>query len=61
MSAVIIRFPARGPFQIRVMREAEAWLVVCRDHVWLHGDRAAALQEARQLAEGWRVTVEVLP
>jgi hypothetical protein len=31
-SAQIIPFPQRGPFAVRVEREGEAWLVVCRDH-----------------------------
>jgi hypothetical protein len=33
------------------VREAEAWLVVCRDHGWLHGSRAEARAEAYWLSK----------
>jgi hypothetical protein len=35
---------------VRIMRENGAWLVVVGGHGWLHGDRRAALADARWLA-----------
>lgn len=61
MSGTVIRFPPKGPFAIAVMREGNAWLVVARDHGWLHGDRHTAMREARELADAWRVGIKVLP
>jgi hypothetical protein len=55
----VLPFPARGPFTVRVCREESAWLVVCRDHGWLHADSTSALTEARQIAAGFGVAVEV--
>lgn len=55
----IIPFPPRGPFAVRIEREAEAWLVLCRDHGWLHGDYRAAIAEAYVIARGFGVAVEV--
>jgi hypothetical protein len=70
MSAQIIPFPrtARGvvaplrqrePFVVRIIRDAEAWLVVCRDHGWLHGDYRAAIADAKEIARGFGVAVQV--
>ena len=59
MSTQIIAFPHRGPFAVRVEREAEAWLVLCRDHGWLFGNYWQAIAEAAQLARGFGVTVKV--
>ena len=59
MSAHILRFPARGPFAIRVEREGAAWLVVCRSHGWLYGTMCEAVGEARALACGFGVAIEV--
>jgi hypothetical protein len=60
MSAVILKFPPRGPFDIRVEREigGDTWLVIARSHGWLHGDFVAALGDARSLAAGWGVVVK---
>jgi hypothetical protein len=59
MSAIILRFPFRLPFFVRVEREADApgWLVIARDHGWSYGDFAAALAEAHDLAAGLGTTV----
>lgn len=60
MSAIILPFPPRGRFDIRVEREAGdvGWFVLLpdRSHGWLHGDFAAALNEARELASGFGVS-----
>ena len=57
MSASVIPFPQRSPFVVRVEREGPAWLVVCRDHGWLHGDRSAAIADANTIARGFGVVV----
>jgi hypothetical protein len=48
MSAVILPFPI---FHVRIAREGPAWLVICRDHGWLHGSRADASANAYWLAK----------
>jgi hypothetical protein len=49
--ADIIRFPMRCTACIRLMREASgAWLIIALEHGWLHGDRRAAVADARWLA-----------
>jgi hypothetical protein len=53
VTARLLQFPARGPFSVRVEREAEAWLVICRGHGWLNGSRHEALSEAVELARGF--------
>jgi len=55
----IIPFPQRGPFAVRVEREAEAWLVLCRDHGWLHSSYRQAIAEAYVIARGFGVVVTV--
>jgi hypothetical protein len=57
----IIPFPPRGPFAVRVEREQAAWLVVCRDHGWLHTSYRAAIAEAHAIARGFGVAVKVAP
>jgi hypothetical protein len=34
--------------------------VICRDHGWLHGSRDTALADAKQIASGFGVAVEVV-
>lgn len=55
----ILPFPTRGPFEIRIEREAGAdgWMVIARSHAWLHGDFYAAKAEARIIARGFGVSV----
>lgn len=55
----IVPFPQRAPFAVRVEREQAAWLVVCRDHGWLHASYRAALAEATAIARGFGVVVQV--
>jgi hypothetical protein len=59
MTAIILKFPSRGPSAVRVEPEAggECWLVIARSHGWLHGDFSAALQDARSIASGFSVAV----
>ena len=60
MIAGIIKFPERGPFAVRIEREGAAWLVICRDHGWLHGAHHEALTDAHTIAEGFGVAVELM-
>jgi hypothetical protein len=55
MSAIILKFPRRGPFHVDVVPEADGdgWLVIARSHGWLFGDRDIALE----IAAGFGVTV----
>ncbi len=57
MTAQIIQFSVRGPFVVRIEREGPAWLVVCRDHGWLFGDRSDAAAAAHDIACGFDVSV----
>jgi hypothetical protein len=59
MTAQIIPFPPHAPFVVRVEREQEAWLVLCRDHGWLHGDRRDAIADADAIAHGFCAAVVV--
>jgi hypothetical protein len=58
MTARIIEFPPPRSFSVRIMREAKAWLVLCRENGWLHGDRTAALVDAAEIAAGFNLTVK---
>jgi hypothetical protein len=59
MSAVILRFPNRGPFAVRVEHEVDGdgWMVIACDHAWLHGGRNGAILDADQIAAGFGVSV----
>ena len=58
MSAHIIRFPARNAAAIFISEAAEGgWLVLARDHGWLHGDRRSAIADAQWLA--WNLGLPV--
>ena len=59
MSNIIVPFPNRGPFVVRIERErdGEGWLVLARSHGWLHGDFYAATVDAREIASGFGVSV----
>jgi hypothetical protein len=59
MTAPIISFPPRGPFAVYVKHIESCWLVLCRDHGWLHGDRLSAIADANSIAAGFGVTVAV--
>lgn len=47
----IVRFDAPHATAVWLAREGAAWLVLARDHGWLHGDYYSALTDARWLAE----------
>jgi hypothetical protein len=49
---VVVRFPPRtaGAIFICEERDGDGWLVLARDHGWLHGSRSDALEDAAWLA-----------
>jgi hypothetical protein len=51
MTRNVLRFPGRRSAAIHVVREEAAWLVLAREHGWLHGSREAAIAEASWLAD----------
>jgi hypothetical protein len=55
----ILPFPSRGPFEVRIepQRGGGGWIVIARSHGWLHGGHDAAVLDAREIAEGFRVSV----
>jgi hypothetical protein len=55
----VLKFPERGPFIVTVRPEEAAWMVIARDHGWLHGSHREALADAHTIAEGFGVAVEV--
>src|SRR4029453_10913285 len=61
MSARVIPFPQRAPFAVRVEREGPAWLVICRNHGWLHADHCDAVNQATAIARGFGVVVSHSP
>jgi hypothetical protein len=62
MSAIILKFPPRNRFDIRVEREADGpgWLTLTHDrqHGWLHADFDGAQQDAGVIASGYGVAVQ---
>jgi len=63
MSAIILKFPPRGRFDLHVDVEREAndlgWFVLSPDHRfgWLHGDWDGAINDARKIARDYGVAV----
>jgi hypothetical protein len=52
MTARVIRFPARNAAAIFVGEVPEGgWIVIAREHGWLHGDARSAFADARWLSE----------
>jgi hypothetical protein len=50
-SPTVYRFPMRRMAYVWLLRETSgAWLVLARDHGWLHGSYLAALADAQWLA-----------
>jgi hypothetical protein len=46
----VYRFPPRRSAAIRIVGDGAAWLVLAREHGWLHGSRAEAIADAQWLA-----------
>jgi hypothetical protein len=59
MTAKILQFPV-PPGPVRITREERIFLVVCRDHGWLHSNFLDACVEAAELAAGFG-TFSLLP
>ena len=57
MTAEIIRFPPRRPTVILLTSTEDGWVILAGSHGWLHGDRTAALKDARWLARNLRLPV----
>jgi hypothetical protein len=55
--AQILRFPLRRASCIFITREGPAWLVLAREHGWLHADYRSALSDARWLAKNLRLPI----
>jgi hypothetical protein len=55
---MIERFPMRRAACVWLLRETDgAWLVLARNHGWLHGSYLAALTDARWLACNLGLTI----
>jgi hypothetical protein len=59
MSATVLQFPERGPFDVVLQRDDQAWLVTVRNgrHGWLYGDRHSAMRSAAWLARNYGTRV----
>jgi hypothetical protein len=53
----IIRFPSQHTACVWLAREGPAWLVLARDHGWLHGDYASARADALWLSKNLGLAV----
>ena len=60
MTARIIRFPARNAAAIFVTPAREGgWIVIAREHGWLHGDARSAFANARWLSENLALPIRM--
>jgi len=50
MTSAVVRFPPRRMAAVWILEHDGAWLVLARDHGWLHGDRRSALAAAYWLS-----------
>jgi hypothetical protein len=57
---MIERFPMRRVACIWLLLDCDGWLVLARDHGWLHGDYCSALADARWLAGNLGLPVRVM-
>ena len=53
------RFPMRHAVCVWVLREADGWLVLAREHGWIHGDYDAALADAEMAGAQFRIADQV--
>jgi hypothetical protein len=53
----IVPFPARRATCVWILRQGAAWLVLARDHGWLHGNYDAALADAYWLGRNLGLVV----
>ena len=59
-SAKIIPFPRPWPFVVEVRDVGSAYLVVAKDHGWLHGYRRDAIKDAEYVASTFGVGVRII-
>jgi hypothetical protein len=58
----VIRFPARNAAAIFVREmPGDGWLVLARDHGWIHGDYTSAVEDASWLANNFGLPVRLIP
>ena len=57
--ANVLAMTAPAGFSVKVWPSDGAWLVVSRDHSWLHPTRSAALRDASDIAAGFGVSVVI--
>ena len=57
MTAEIIRFPPRRSTVILLRSTKDRWVILAGEHGWLHGDRTAALTDARWLSRNPRLPI----
>jgi hypothetical protein len=57
MTASVIRFPMRNAAAVFVMAAEDGWWVLVRSHGWLHGNHAAAVEDAKWLAENYGMPI----
>jgi hypothetical protein len=57
----VIRFPARRYAAVWILEQDGGWLVLARNHGWLHGDRRAALTDAVWLSRNLGLPVRGAP
>lgn len=55
--SALLKPPIPHGFSVNVMKTADGWLVVSRQHSWLFITRREAQAEARAIADGFGVSV----
>ena len=53
----LLKPPIPAGFSVQVLKTADGWLVVSRQHSWLFITRREAQAEARVIADGFGVSV----
>jgi hypothetical protein len=58
----LLKLPPRRAAAIFVVEtSAGGWLVIAREHGWLHGDAVSAFQDAEWLSQNFNLPVRVTP
>jgi hypothetical protein len=60
LTARILKFPERGPFDVAVRSDADGWLVTAKSHNWVHADKREAIADAKYVASTFGVAVKVM-
>jgi hypothetical protein len=56
----ITGFPQRHAVVVWLLREGDAWLVMARGYGWVHGDLAAAIDDAQWLAANLQLPIRFI-